>query len=59
MTATDGGNADIAGANICPPFHGIVTPPSLAPCDIPPFHGHKKTGAKHRLRDERVLLIGE
>jgi len=50
MTAMDDGNADIAGANICPPFHGIVTPPSLAPCDIPPFHGHKKTGAKHRLR---------
>jgi hypothetical protein len=25
------------------PSMGIFTPPSLAPCDIPPIHGHKKT----------------
>ncbi len=28
----------------------FVAPPSMAPCDIPPILGHKKTGAKHRLK---------
>jgi len=59
---TDGGIADIAGANICPPIHAShrhlgnyfslpvidAAPPSLAPCGIPYILYIKKTGAMHR-----------
>jgi hypothetical protein len=34
MTAMEGGNADIAGANICPYILTIAAPPSLALCVI-------------------------
>jgi hypothetical protein len=35
MTAMEGGNADIAGANICPYILTIAAPPSMALCVIP------------------------
>jgi hypothetical protein len=35
MTAMEGGNADIAGVNICPYILTIAAPPSLALCVIP------------------------
>ena len=49
----DGGSAEIAGANFCPYFLYICAPPSLAPCAIPPVHGHKKSPL-----EEGFLRIG-
>ena len=42
-TYMDVGSADIAGANICRSILGLIKPPSLAPCDIPPIPGPRHT----------------
>jgi hypothetical protein len=42
-TATDGGSAENVWSNFLPTHPwAFVTPPSMAPCDIPSIHGHKK-----------------
>jgi hypothetical protein len=42
-TTTDGGSADIAGANICQSIHGHIRTAFLALCVIQSIHGHKKS----------------